>query len=279
MNSKKIKHLLKNTVTIFKTKNIVPIVNVKEENKLLDNKIAFITGGSGGIGYAIAKSFIEAGCKVIISGRNEEKLLTCVNKLGGNCFYTVMNLNNYDEIDKIVDELYVKYGNINILVNSAGIHSIKPMTDFFNTTVEEFDSILDTNLKSAYFISQKFASMMIKNKIEGHILNVSSSTASEPAWSAYRLSKLGLEGLTKGLAQTLTKHKIIVNGLAPGSTATEMLGYKSGDTIYTHDNECERFIMPSEIAYYAKILVSDLGNMVCGSTFYISGGRGTYDIR
>lgn len=120
---------------------------------------------------------------------------------------------------------------------------------------------------------------MVNNKIKGHILNISSSTGAEPAWSPYRLSKLGVEGFTRGLAQTLTPYGITVNAIAPGSTATNLLGYSNGDSIYTADNVVGRYIMPDEVASYAKILVSDLGNMVVGSTLYVSGGRGTYDIR
>lgn len=120
---------------------------------------------------------------------------------------------------------------------------------------------------------------MVDNKIKGHILNISSSVQNEPAWSPYRLSKWGIKGLTSGLAEKLLPYGIIVNAIAPGSTATNLLGVKDGDSIYTDDNLIGRYIMPDEVATYAKLLVSELGNMVVGDTVYISGGRGTITIR
>ena len=190
-----------------------------------------------------------------------------------------LDLHSISDFETIISEAEKYFGAIDILVNSAGVHSTKPMTDFFNTTEDEYDSIMNINLKGTYFITQSVAKRMIENKIRGHILNISSSTANEPAWSAYRLSKNGLDAFTKGLAQTLSSYGIIVNGIAPGSTATSLLDYKEGETIATEDNIIGRMIVPDEIAIYAKLFVSDLGNMISGSVLYISGGRGTFDIR
>lgn len=280
MNVKIIKHAIKSFVAALKTKNIVPIEHQVDERNILQGHVALIIGGSGGIGYAIAKSFLESGCKVIITGTNANKLKYCVKELGErNVQYMVLDLNEVCTLPEKIDSIGKMYGKIDILVNSAGIHSTRAMTDFFNTTEEDFNNILDINLKGTYFVSQAIAKYMVNNKIKGHILNISSSTGAEPAWSPYRLSKLGVEGFTRGLAQTLTPYGITVNAIAPGSTATNLLNYSNGDSIYTADNAVGRYIMPDEVASYAKILVSDLGNMVVGSTLYVSGGRGTYDIR
>lgn len=280
MNVKIIKHAIKSFVAALKTKNIVPIEHQVDERNILQGHVALIIGGSGGIGYAIVKSFLESGCKVIITGTNANKLKYCVKELGErNVQYMVLDLNEVCTLPEKIDSIGKMYGKIDILVNSAGIHSTRAMTDFFNTTEEDFNNILDINLKGTYFVSQAIAKYMVNNKIKGHILNISSSTGAEPAWSPYRLSKLGVEGFTRGLAQTLTPYGITVNAIAPGSTATNLLNYSNGDSIYTADNAVGRYIMPDEVASYAKILVSDLGNMVVGSTLYVSGGRGTYDIR
>ena len=214
---------------------------------------------------------------MIITGTNVEKLKSCVEKLGDNAKGIQLNLNDLSDLDKKVGEAVGCYGKIDILVNSAGVHSVKSMTDFFNTTQEEFDKIMQVNLKGTYFVSQKIAMYFVENKIKGHILNISSSTGGEPGWSAYRISKQAI--LTLGLAQKLSPYGIIVNGIAPGSTATNLLNYKEGDSIATGDNVIGRMVMPDEIASYAKMLVSELGNMVVGETIYISGGRGKFDIR
>lgn len=144
---------------------------------------------------------------------------------------------------------------------------------------KDYDSIMDINLKGTYFVTQKVAKHMVANRIHGHILNISSSTALEPAWSPYRLSKWGIKGMTLGLAQQLQPYGIIVNAIAPGSTATKLLGFKEGDSIYSADNGNHRLTLPSEIAEYAKLMVSGLGDMIVGDTLYISGGRGTIDRR
>jgi len=100
----------------------------------------------------------------------------------------------------------------------------------------------------------------------------------EPAWSPYRLSKWGIKGLISGLAQQLLPYGIIVNGIGPGPTATSMQPYNDGDSIYTNQNPINRYTMPDEIAVYAEMLVSDLGNTIIGDTIYMSGGRGIIEI-
>lgn len=279
MDIRTIKHAVRSIVGIVKEKKVVPIQHLVDESNILAGHVALITGGSGGIGYTIASSFLESGCKVIIAGTNSEKLKRCVEQLGKNAGYIVLNLEDIKSFEGQVEKASEIFGKIDILINSAGVHSQKSMTTYFNTTEDEFEKIFNINLKGTYFVSQVIANYMIKNKIKGHILNISSSTGGEPAWSPYRLSKLCLEGFTSGLAQVLTPYGIIVNAIAPGSTATGLLGYKDGDSIYTTDNEVRRYIMPDEVASYAKIFVSGLGDMVVGSTLYVSGGRGTYDIR
>ena len=120
---------------------------------------------------------------------------------------------------------------------------------------------------------------MRDNAIKGHILLISSSRGSEPAYSPYGLSKWGLNGLTQGLAKLLLPHGIIVNAIAPGSTATPLLGIKEGDNLYCDENGMERYIVPDEVAAYARMLVSDMGNVVIGETIHVSAGRGVFDIR
>lgn len=276
---KKTKFVMKNGVSILKSKKVIPVLHPTDDKQLLKNKVALITGGSGGIGFSIAKSFIESGCKVIIAGTSEKKLQNCCSKLGDNSQYVVLDLNNIKSFEEVVNSAVKKFGNIDILVNSAGIHSTKMISDFLDVTEDEYDSIMGINLKGTYFISQTVANYMIENKIKGHILNISSSTALEPAWSPYRLSKWGIKGFTCGLAEKLIPYGIVVNAIAPGSTATALLGFQEGNSIFTEDNIVGRYIMPDEIATYAKLMVSDLGNMIIGDTLYISGGRGTIDIR
>lgn len=274
---KNLKRIITGTVVALKSKNYVPIQHTVKGD-LLKDKVALITGGSGGIGFAIAKAFLESGCKVIIAGTNEKKLSSKLEELGGGKS-VILNLASIKEIEESVSKAIAIYGHIDILVNSAGIHSTKVFENFMEVEEKDYDSIMDINLKGTYFVTQNVAKHMVANKIHGHILNISSSTALEPAWSPYRLSKWGIKGMTLGFAQQLQPYGIIVNAIAPGSTATKLLGFKEGDSIYSADNGNHRLTLPNEIAEYAKLMVSDLGDMIVGDTLYISGGRGTIDRR
>lgn len=274
---KKLKRIITGTVVALKSKNYVPIQHTVKGD-LLKDKVALITGGSGGIGFAIAKAFLDSGCKVIIAGTNEKKLSSKHEELGGGKS-VILNLSSIKGIEESVGEAIAIYGHIDILVNSAGIHSTKVFENFMEVEEKDYDSIMDINLKGTYFVTQNVAKHMVANKIHGHILNISSSTALEPAWSPYRLSKWGIKGMTLGFAQQLQPYGIIVNAIAPGSTATKLLGFKEGDSIYSADNGNHRLTLPSEIAEYAKLMVSGLGDMIVGDTLYISGGRETIDRR
>lgn len=162
-------------------------------------------------------------------------------------------------------------GRIDILVNSAGLVS---KHDFFSMTGEEYDSIMDTNLKGTYFISREVAKLMIEKKIHGHILNLSSSSSLRPAWTPYQLSKWGIKGLTLGLADLLIPYGITVNAIAPGPTATPMLGRSEEDSLYEPYTPAGRYSTPEEIANLAVFMVSGAGDMIVGDTVYMTGGSG-----
>lgn len=274
---RKLKRIIQGTVLAFQTKNYVPIETISAQG-LLQNKTALITGGSGGIGFAIAKAFAKNGCNVIIAGTNIKKLESCAKDIK-NSKYCIINLSEISEIENGVQNAINCFGHIDILVNSAGIHSNKIFNNFLEVNESDYDTIMNVNLKGTYFVTQLIAKHMISNKIRGHILNISSSTALEPAWSPYRLSKWGIKGLTLGFAQQLQEFGITVNGIAPGSTATNLLNYREGDSLWTKDNKNQRYILPNEIAHYAVLMASSLGDMIVGETLYISGGRGTIDRR
>jgi len=265
-------------VFILKWKRYIPILTTTDNDKLLDGKVALITGGSGGIGLAIAKKLLASGCKVIIAGTNELKLQQKAAEIGLDFFLTI-NMEEVISFDNKITEAASIYGKIDIFINCHGIHTKRKKFDFLNVTEEEYSSVMDVNLKGTYFICQSVANYMINNKIRGHFLIISSQSALEPSWSPYRLSKFGLRGITSGLAQKLLPHGIIVNAIGPGPTATTMQDGGFRGSIYTKDNPIERFTMPEEVAELAKILVSQLGDTIVGDTLYMSGGRGIIDMK
>lgn len=252
-------------------------------NKMLDGRVALITGGTSGIGKAIAETFLKSGATVIITGRDESKINNVLNEIKNqNVLYEQkvfgVQLNNIqpssfghklEEIIKLISP-----AKIDILVNNAGIGG----GDISNTTEEEFDQVIKTNLNGTFFLSKIVSKYMIKNSIKGNILNIASSSSLRPAASAYTFSKWGIRGFTLGLAKTLAPFDITVNGLAPGPTATPML-HCDGHDISFENNPMRRFAMPEEIANMAAVLVSDMGRMIVGDIVYMTGGAGviTFD--
>lgn len=276
-----LKHAIKQGIVALKAKNIQPVMQTVGDECLLKGKTALVVGGSGGIGKAVAKAFLKNGANVVIAGTRRAKVDKVVLELGGNCAGVVVDLAEPDTFSKVIDEAVAFYGPINILVNFAGVHTEDvSMGGFLDFSVEEYDRILDINLRGVYFMVQSVAKRMISDKVSnGHILIVSSSAGNEPAWSPYRVSKWGLKGITEGMASALVPHGIVVNAIAPGSTATPLLGVEKGDSISAEDNRLGRFAMPEEIAEFAVMLASPMGDMVVGDTLYVSGGRGVCDIR
>ncbi len=134
------------------------------------------------------------------------------------------------------------FGEIDILVNSAGVLSGK---SFLEVTEEEYDAVMDINTKGTFFMTQAVANRMLLKKIHGHILNVTSSSSVRPAWTPYQLSKWAIKGFTLGAADKLLEHGIIVNAIAPGPVATEMLKRENPDSIYKANQPSGRYAMPT----------------------------------
>lgn len=251
------------------------------QNELLKGRCAIITGGTSGIGYAIAEAFVKSGCSVIITGRSKGRLDNAVSKLSqydtkvGGFVLDNTNVASFEPVFTQMQDA-VDGQPIDILVNNAGVN-FKGMP---YATEEEYDSVLDTNLKGTFFLSQIFGKYMVDKGIKGNILNVASASSLRPANSAYILSKWGIRSLTLGLAKALAKDGITVNGIAPGPTATPMLiKDKQNDNMALDRLPLGRYIMPEEVANMAVILVSSMGRAIMGDIIYMTGGAGilTYD--
>lgn len=266
------RYLLKGLPVNHITTNIVTIA----PNELLKGRKALITGGTSGIGYAIASAFLRSGASVTITGRTEHKLDDSIKKLAeenpsakDRISFVVMDNKEVGSFKTLFDSHPI-LKETDILVNNAGVLG----GDISIATEEYYDSILDTNLKGTFFLSQLVARNMKERGIRGNILNIASSSSLRPATSAYTISKWGIRGLTLGLAKVLAPYGITVNGLAPGPTATPML-IKGEITEITHDDlPVGRYAMPEEIANMAVVLTSGMGRMVIGDIVYMTGGAG-----
>lgn len=184
------------------------------------NKIAIVTGGASGIGFAIAEKFIKNNIKTIIIGRNEEKLNVAKTKLGTLCEAVAFDLNNLSAIPELIKNLLNRYSRIDILVNNAGINLKKEFTE---VTDEDFEKIMHTNVQSIFTISREVVKSMIENK-SGSIVNISSMASQYglPKVIAYSASKGAIEAMTRAMAVELSPKGIRVNCIAPGFIATEM---------------------------------------------------------
>lgn len=266
-----------------------PIIKVQvaelAHSNLLKNKCALITGGTSGIGFAIAAAYLKAGCNIIITGRSQNRIDEAKKKLSvidNKLSIIGVKLDNtqVDTFEEIFIEILKKVEEkgiscVDILVNNAGVN-YKGMP---NVIEEEYDKVLDTNLKGVFFLSQMFGKYLVRNKIQGNILNIASASSLRPADSAYTVSKWGVRGLTLGLAKSLAKYGITVNGIAPGPTATPMMIHEKTDDMNLDRLPLGRYIMPEEISNMAVILVSNMGKSILGDIVYMTGGAGvlTYD--
>ena len=183
-------------------------------------KIAIITGGTSGLGLAMAKKFVQREILTIVTGRDESKLKETKESLGELCVSLKMDITELERIPVHVKEISEKFGRIDILVNNAGINLKKELV---SVTDEEFQRILLTNLTSVFAISREVSKVMITQK-KGYIINISSMAAHYglPKVVAYAASKAAIEGMTRSLAVELSPQGILVNCIAPGFIKTNM---------------------------------------------------------
>ncbi|MFC6465322.1 SDR family NAD(P)-dependent oxidoreductase [Marinilactibacillus sp. GCM10026970] len=238
----------------------------------LENKVAFVIGGTSGIGEATAKKFAEEGAKVIVGGRNEDEGNRIVNEIkeqNNEAIYKHTDTTDFEEIKTVVQEIIDAYGTIDILYNGAGIHdSYKTILD---TDESDYDKIMDVNVKGPYLASKAVLPIFIE-KGKGTIINVGSqaSFVAGPGGSTYVTSKHALEGFTKQLAYDFGRKGIKVNLLAPGFVVTPMT--EGIDDERLKDIPDQRAGEPEEIASAAAFLASDESNYMQGTSLVIDGG-------
>lgn len=269
------------TKIVRKMKKITPYPVPVLHGTLLNGRRALITGGGSGIGAAIAEAFVRNGAQVVIAGRSinrlkmtQEKILNLMacEKSVGSLFVLDLDICVCASFDEVISKATMLLGGeIDLLVNNAGIAR---GWQYSKVTEDEFSATLDTNLKGVYFLSQAIAKRMVAHKIQGNILNISSSSALRPGVTPYILSKWAIRALTIGLAKILIPHGIVVNGLAPGPTATSMILKDGYDGIESTVVPCGRLAKPDEVANMAVVLTSSLGRMIVGDTVFLTGGSG-----
>lgn len=243
-------------------------VNIGEliPSYILSNKVILITGASKGIGYSIAKKCINQGAKVIITGRNFQNLEQCKARLGENCSYLSFDMRDISVFDTILEKATKFYGNINCLVNNAGISLHEG--SFMNVSEKSWDEQMETNLKAPYFLTQAWIRYYEKHTIlNGKILMIASDTSGMGSTLPYGISKAAISSFTRGLAKHVIKKGIRINAIAPGTTKTEMTDDLTKGEIVRDTTAGNRVLFPEEIAELCIFLLSDASACISGNIF------------
>lgn len=244
---------------------------------MIKNKVAIITGGTRGIGYATVKKFAENGAKVAMCGSRQEtvdKALAQLKEEGinvENVLGICPDLTNSTSVKEAFDAVKQKWGSLDILVNNAGISQGTPL---LNYQEGEFEKIMDLNV-NAVFICTKVAVETMKEQASGVILNTSSmvSLFGQPSGVGYPTSKFAVNGLTKSLARELGAYNIRVNAVAPGVIATDMVAALKPEQIQPIIDHIplRRVGQPEDIANAFLFLASDMASYITGTILSVDG--------
>jgi NAD(P)-dependent dehydrogenase (short-subunit alcohol dehydrogenase family) len=246
-------------------------------NFSLNGRIALVTGGSRGIGRAIALALAHAGADVAISGRTTSQLQDTtgeINVLGRKALAVTADVSKVQNIEKMIDTVVKEFGKVDILVNNAGINKRTPSLEM---TEELWDSIIDTNLKAAFFCSQAAGRHMLKQK-KGKIINIGSLTSQIGMATIvpYGASKTGILGLTRALAAEWARYGINVNAIGPGYHETDLtrplLQNKEWRAKLDPRIPLGRVGTTEDLMGVAVFLASDASDYVSGEIIYVDGG-------
>lgn len=245
----------------------------------IKDKLALVTGSNRGLGYMLARGLSEAGAKVILHGRSEQKVADAAQKLaaetGNEVFTAVFDVTDPAATERGVAEIIEKYGVVDILVNNAGIQRRHPIAEF---PADEWEDLITTNLSSAFYVTKPVAAAMIERGTGGKIVMIGSvqSKLARQTIAPYCASKGGLAMFTQGLTADLARYNIQVNQLSPGYFATEM------NTALVEDKEFDAWLRartpagrwgdPAELIGTLIYLSSPASSFVTGQNILVDGG-------
>ena len=244
----------------------------------LNNRVAVVTGGAQGFGFAITERFIQAGAKVIIWDIEEKTAKEAVEKIKSeNVSYQIVDVTNFEIVNKNLNVVAENFGKIDIFINNAGIAGM-------NTTVaeyplDEWKKVMNLNLDSVFYCCKAVVPFMIKNNY-GRIVNIASIAGKEgnPNASAYSTSKAGVIGLTKSLGKELAQKNIAVNCVTPAAAKTRIFDQMTEEHINYMLSKIPRnkFAKVEELASLVTWLASEENSFSTAAVFDLSGGRATY---
>jgi NAD(P)-dependent dehydrogenase (short-subunit alcohol dehydrogenase family) len=234
----------------------------------LEDKVAIVTGGGTGIGRAIALAFAQEGACVALAGRTEETLVRVadeVRALGGDVLPVRASVSDPADVQRMVQEARSHFGQVNILVNNAGVFVYK---GFLDLTLQDWDETIDTNLKGIFLCCQAVLPGMVEQK-QGNIINISSihGKIGDAKLAAHCASKFGVIGLTQALAKEVIEHNINVNVICPGQVGSRWVEERN-----TLDAPLSTQLKPADVARVAVFLASSDSAIMTGSVIDVFGG-------
>ena len=248
----------------------------------LEGKVALVTGGNSGIGRAIAELFAREKAKVVIADIKRGDTVQTIAKEGGSATFIQADLRDDSQVKRLVAGCVKKYGTLDIVCNNAGIELVGPLVE---TTEEEWDRVVDTNLKSVFLVSRHALPHMIEKR-KGIIVNTASQLGivARENLAAYSASKAGVILLTKAMALEHAKDGIRVNCVCPGAIETPMINRilrfesnsKESRKLLVGKHPIGRLGRPEEIAQAVLFLASERSSFVTGAALVVDGGYTIY---
>jgi NAD(P)-dependent dehydrogenase (short-subunit alcohol dehydrogenase family) len=248
----------------------------RENTMDLDGQTAIVTGGAQGIGLGCVRSLVKEGARVAIADLNMDVAQTAAREFGDKVITISCDVSDQKSVLAMIDQAERGLGSVSVLVNNAGIAI---SGDFLELPVESFEKVLKVNLVGTFQVTQAVARRMVKGKIAGSIINLSSVNAvvAIPGIAAYCASKGGVAQLTKAAALALAPHSIRVNAVGPGSIMTDMLRGVASDEaamrMVMSRTPLGRIGDTREVGDVVAFLASNKSSYITGETIYIDGGR------
>ena len=235
---------------------------------MVQAQVVIVTGASQGIGRGIAEAYIANGAQVVLADVNEKLGKEISEQLVGSLFIKT-DVRKESDIKKLMKETVKQFGRIDIIINNAGKSEFK---DLFDLSLDEWDDVINTNLRSVFLCSREAAVYMRKQESGGSIVNIASTRAimSEPNSEAYAATKGGIVAITHALATSLSEHRITVNAISPGWIETE--AYNDLREIDHEQHLSRRVGKPSDIAKACMYLTDPQNDFVTGINLVVDGG-------
>lgn len=245
------------------------------EAKTLAGKVAIVTGGSRGIGLAIARLLAEDGASVVVSGRDAARLEAAVKELeslGAPVMGVAADAAKREDVDRLVEATRERFGRIDVLVNNAGITRDQLLVRMKD---DDWDQVLDTNLRGVFLMTRAVGKVMMRQK-SGRIINISSTAGAmgNPGQVNYSAAKAGVIGLTKAAGRELAHWNILVNAVAPGLIETDMAAAIPAEAreAMLQQVPLKRIGQGREVAEVVRFLAGDGASYITGQTIHVNGG-------